>query len=363
MGAGGGSVVTSRSSPMLTAAVSGSGQAASAAGSASNVVGGQVSALGEQDLVSGSDLGGALAAAGAGRGQMDSVISGALADITSLAASTLTPAGQQALVSALAARLEQTWQALTNGNADSSTRAASSTQVAAAYSGLGNYPVGGLASTVPMSYAGAASSMAAMSPVQSASTLSSQTMAANQAMIASATEMASMQQASTAQQKSTSSSDVQHATLASATKSQTTAHINTVISRAMGERGVPYSYGGGTPNGPSVGPGTNTKGFDCSSLVQYAYWPYVHLPRTTYEQIDMGTTVSRSNIQPGDLIFSYFGEGGVSGPGHVQMAIGHGANSQVIEAPYTGQVVRVTGIAPGTVVVKRILGGGGGSIA
>jgi hypothetical protein len=219
MGAGGGSVVTSRSSPMLTAAVSGSGQAASAAGSASNVVGGQVSALGEQDLVSGSDLGGALAAAGAGRGQMDSVISGALADITSLAASTLTPAGQQALVSALAARLEQTWQALTNGNADSSTRAASSTQVAAAYSGLGNYPVGGLASTVPMSYAGAASSMAAMSPVQSASTLSSQTMAANQAMIASATEMASMQQASTVQQKSTSSStsnnDVIHATLTS----------------------------------------------------------------------------------------------------------------------------------------------------
>ena len=37
--------------------------------------------------------------------------------------------------------------------------------------------------------------------------------------------------------------------------------------------GTPYSWGGGGPNGPSpgFGSGANTIGFDCSSLVQYAW--------------------------------------------------------------------------------------------
>jgi cell wall-associated NlpC family hydrolase len=347
VGAGAGLASPSGPSPTLAAAVFGSGRAAWAANNESKVVDGQVSALGEQDLAVNADLDSALAAAGVGREQMDAVIAAALADISSLAPATTTPAGQQALVNALAVRLEQTWQALTNGNADASTRAASSAQVAAAYSGLGNYPVGGLAPTLPMSYAGAMSPLGAMSPMQTMPMLAAESMAANQAALSAA-------QAASVQQQSASNGGGQTATLTSGTKS--TSEVNAVIQRAMKERGVPYSWGGGGTSGPTLGlPGTsgaNTVGFDCSGLVRYAYWPYVHLPRDTYGQINVGTTVSPTDIHAGDLIFSNFGENDKTGPGHVQLAISH---TQVVEAPYPGTNVRVTGIAPGTIVVKRIL--------
>jgi hypothetical protein len=196
----GGGVVSTSSGPAsgLAAAVWGSGQAAWAFNNESNVVDGHVSVLGEQDVVANSDLVGALAAAGAGRQQMESVIAAALSDINSLAATTTTPAGQQALVNALAGRLEQTWQTLTNGNADASTRAASSAQLAAAYSGLGAYPGTASATTVPMasSTVPMASSMAAMSPMQNASMLTAETMAANQAVLAQATQLANTHQPS-----------------------------------------------------------------------------------------------------------------------------------------------------------------------
>jgi SLT domain-containing protein len=187
---------TSGPSATLAAAVSGSGQAASAFNNESNVVDGQVSALGEQNLAANSDLVSALAAAGAGRDQMDSVIAAALADINCLAAATTTLAGQQALVNALALRLEQTWQALTNGSADASTRAASSAQVAAAYSGLGRYPVAGLAPTSPISSTAAVSLMAATSPTQSVPMLTAETMVANQSLLSEAAQLSSMEQQS-----------------------------------------------------------------------------------------------------------------------------------------------------------------------
>ncbi len=46
-----------------------------------------------------------------------------------------------------------------------------------------------------------------------------------------------------------------------------------------------------------------------------------------------------SEVRAGDLIFPLdsFGEGGVPGPGHVQMAI---SGTQVVHAPHTGDVVR-----------------------
>jgi hypothetical protein len=201
---------TAGPSPALAAAVCGSGRAVSAANEESNVVDGHVSALGEHDLAVNAGLESALAAAGAGRDQMDAVIAAALADVNSLAsAATRTVAGQLAVVNALAVRLEQTWQALTNGHADASTRAASSARVAVAYSGFGNYPVGGLAPTSPMSYTGAMSPMAAMSPMQTMPTLAAASMAANQATLAQAEQAASMQQ-------SRSNSGGQRATLTGA---------------------------------------------------------------------------------------------------------------------------------------------------
>ncbi|MBB5996989.1 NlpC/P60 family protein [Streptomonospora salina] len=70
--------------------------------------------------------------------------------------------------------------------------------------------------------------------------------------------------------------------------------------------GDAYSLGA---NGPDV--------WDCSSLVQAAWSQAgVSLPRTTYDQVNAGTSVSWDALQPGDLIFFY------SGPSHVGMYVG-----------------------------------------
>jgi cell wall-associated NlpC family hydrolase len=76
---------------------------------------------------------------------------------------------------------------------------------------------------------------------------------------------------------------------------------------ALGEVGVPYSYGGESPSG-----------FDCSGLVQYAFAKAgISLPRTSYSQYAVGVPVSHSNIQAGDLVF--FNTAG-SGASHVGIA-------------------------------------------
>ncbi len=60
--------------------------------------------------------------------------------------------------------------------------------------------------------------------------------------------------------------------------------------------GTPYATNGTTPSG-----------FDCSGFVQYVYRNAagINLPRTTYDQINVGTAVSQSNLQPGDLVFPH----------------------------------------------------------
>src|SRR5271168_5101167 len=49
--------------------------------------------------------------------------------------------------------------------------------------------------------------------------------------------------------------------------------VEYVIRRGSSQMGVPYSWGGGTPNSPSKGidSGANTVGFDCSGLVRYSF--------------------------------------------------------------------------------------------
>lgn len=66
-----------------------------------------------------------------------------------------------------------------------------------------------------------------------------------------------------------------------------------IIANAKKHLGTPYVWGGTTPGG-----------FDCSGLVQYVYRQSgISLPRTTSEQVKKGTYVSKSNLQPGDLVF------------------------------------------------------------
>jgi hypothetical protein len=111
--------------------------------------------------------------------------------------------------------------------------------------------------------------------------------------------------------------------------------------------GTPYSWGGGGPNGPSFGiccsPGGHdarrTFGFDCSGLTEYAVYQAsrgrIVIGSTTYVQINYGVRLnSASQLRPGDLIFP--------NPGHVAIYAGGG---MMIEAPQTGDVVKISPIA------------------
>lgn len=82
--------------------------------------------------------------------------------------------------------------------------------------------------------------------------------------------------------------------------------------------------------------------FDCSGLVQWSYARAgIHLDRTTYQQINDGIPVPRSQVRPGDLVFPH--------AGHVQMAIG---NNLVVEAPYSGASVRISQLG-NNVAIRR----------
>nr|WSX77257.1 C40 family peptidase [Streptomyces sp. NBC_00899] len=98
------------------------------------------------------------------------------------------------------------------------------------------------------------------------------------------------------------------------------------IAFAYGAIGLPYVWG-------ATGPGS----YDCSGLTQAAWRAAgISLPRTTSTQINAGTRVSRSQLQPGDLVFFY------SGVSHVGLYIGGG---QMIHAPHPGSTVRVAPIS------------------
>jgi cell wall-associated NlpC family hydrolase len=64
---------------------------------------------------------------------------------------------------------------------------------------------------------------------------------------------------------------------------------------ALAQLGDPYVWGGTGPDG-----------WDCSGLTQAAWAAAgVSLPRSSYQQIGVGTRVSWDNLSPGDLLFFY----------------------------------------------------------
>ncbi|MEG3629422.1 C40 family peptidase [Streptomyces poriticola] len=90
---------------------------------------------------------------------------------------------------------------------------------------------------------------------------------------------------------------------------------------ARAQIGKPYVWG-------ATGPGS----YDCSGLTQAAWKAAgVTLPRTTYDQVDAGTTVPLSQAQAGDLVFFY------DDVTHVGIYIGNG---MMIHAPKPGTYVR-----------------------
>ncbi len=127
-----------------------------------------------------------------------------------------------------------------------------------------------------------------------------------------------------------------------------TAFGNRIVDAARKQIGVPYSWGGGSVNGPTLGfaQGAGTVGFDCSSLVQYAVYQAsggaTMLPRTSQAQAAAGQPVQRSDMRPGDVIaFALNGGGDYD---HIGIYIGNG---RMIHAPRTGRDVSEEDITTG----------------
>ncbi len=107
---------------------------------------------------------------------------------------------------------------------------------------------------------------------------------------------------------------------------------NAVLEIAARYVGVPYVYGGSTPDG-----------FDCSGFVSYVYAQLgISLPRSSGAYYDVGTRVSEP--QPGDIIVS---------PGHVGIYAGDGLQ---IDAPRPGKTIQFRAIWQTNPVYVRVTG-------
>ena len=96
------------------------------------------------------------------------------------------------------------------------------------------------------------------------------------------------------------------------------------IAAALSRVGAPYSWGSDGPDS-----------FDCSGLMVWSYARVgVSLPHYSGSQYNMTTSISRSQLAPGDLVF--WGSGGSD---HVALYIGNG---QIVHAFRSGRNVAVT---------------------
>jgi murein DD-endopeptidase len=112
------------------------------------------------------------------------------------------------------------------------------------------------------------------------------------------------------------------APIKSTTKTYNTADQAAAV--ALQQIGVPYRYGGSTPNG-----------FDCSGLIYYSYSRAgKNVPRTTGALWSDIQPVAKSRMQVGDVLFFRI-EGKMS---HVGMYIG---DNQFVHAPSSGKIVTI----------------------
>ena len=108
-------------------------------------------------------------------------------------------------------------------------------------------------------------------------------------------------------------------------------NVGAVIRYAYAQLGKPYQWG-------ATGPGA----FDCSGLTMMAWAQAgVSLPHSSRAQIGIGRQVTKSELQPGDLIFRY------SPISHVSLYVGNG---QQISATHTGSTVKLQSAFQGEIV-------------
>jgi cell wall-associated NlpC family hydrolase len=95
-----------------------------------------------------------------------------------------------------------------------------------------------------------------------------------------------------------------------------------VVHAALGQRGVPYRYGGESP----------ASGFDCSGLVAWSFGTIgVELPHSSYQLAGAGRAVRLRSLLPGDVLVFH-------GRGHVGIYIG---DHRFVHAPHSGTTVTV----------------------
>ena len=105
-----------------------------------------------------------------------------------------------------------------------------------------------------------------------------------------------------------------------------------VVAYAKQFLGTPYVYGGNGPNS-----------FDCSGFTKYVYSHFgVTLNRTATDQLANGTAVSKSQLQPGDLVF--FKANTTKPVSHVGIYIGGG---QFIHASTNTYTVKIDNLNTG----------------
>ena len=122
----------------------------------------------------------------------------------------------------------------------------------------------------------------------------------------------------------TSGSSSGSSSSSSASTSTGTATGNKIVAKAKQYLGVPYKWGGSDPSG-----------FDCSGFVYYVLRSQgINVSRTQTAMYAEGTPVSKSNLQPGDVVF--FQNTYKAGLSHVGIYVGGG---QFIHAPSSGKVV------------------------
>ncbi len=143
--------------------------------------------------------------------------------------------------------------------------------------------------------------------------------------------------------------------------------IDYVIARALAQRGVPYTYGGGDVSGPTLGaepevagvepdplvsifgttpavrePRPRVAGFDASGLIVYAFGGVgIKLPRSSGEQYKVGRKIPPSLALPGDLIFY-----GPEGTQSVALFLGNGQMLEATTPAVAVSPVRTNNMAP-----------------
>ncbi len=103
--------------------------------------------------------------------------------------------------------------------------------------------------------------------------------------------------------------------------------VQEVLINALSLTGIKYKYGGNSP----------ATGFDCSGFVRYVFRNAANLtlPPTARAISQIGKTVRKDELQPGDLVFFNTLKSAFS---HVGIYIG---DNKFVHAPRTGGTVRV----------------------